>query len=235
VSTPIIDTLDGSRRDVLVALKRARTATIAQLAEQVGVTTEAVRQSLMALQAEGWVKRVRLESSGAGRPPSGYALTEAGEQVFPKRYDDLVVLMIDAAGSELGPEAVKRLLAAVAQSKVDAWTPALAGLDLPAKVEALRDLYAEADPWVEVSEVEDGFRLTELNCPFLSVAMRRPALCSVTVNALTRLLGVRVEREERFQAGDRRCVFRVRTNQPVRLAGFEAEPEPEPEPAASQR
>jgi predicted ArsR family transcriptional regulator len=45
--------------------------------------------------------------------------------------------------------------------------------------------------------------------------MRRPALCSVSVSALTRLLGVRVHREEKFQNGDGRCVFRVHANEPV--------------------
>ena len=61
-----------------------------------------------------------------------------------------------------------------------------------------------------------GYRVIERNCPYLNAAMKRPALCSVTVNSLTRLLGVRVDREERFQNGDGRCVFRVYADEPVR-------------------
>ena len=67
---------------------------------------------------------------------------------------------------------------------------------------------------------DGGYRLVERNCPFLNTAMRRPALCSVSVNALTRLLGVRVEREEKFQNGDGRCVFRVHAAQPVDAANW---------------
>ena len=51
--------------------------------------------------------------------------------------------------------------------------------------------------------------LIERNCPFLDVANRRPALCSVTVNTLSRLLGRRVERVRTFQNGHGRCAFRI--------------------------
>jgi predicted ArsR family transcriptional regulator len=54
----------------------------------------------------------------------------------------------------------------------------------------------------------------ERNCPFLNVARAHPAICSVSVNTLERLLGFRVIREQRFQAGDGRCVFRVQLDQP---------------------
>ena len=40
-------------------------------------------------------------------------------------------------------------------------------------------------------------------------------LCSISVNALTKVLGFRVEREEKFQNGDGRCVFRVYAEEPV--------------------
>jgi hypothetical protein len=45
--------------------------------------------------------------------------------------------------------------------------------------------------------------------------MSRPALCSVSVNALTRLLGVRVRREETFQNGFGRCSFHVYADEPI--------------------
>ena len=68
---------------------------------------------------------------------------------------------------------------------------------------------------METEKTEDGYRLIERNCPFYNTAMRRPNLCSISVNALTRVLGVRVFREEKFQEGAGRCVFRVMANEPV--------------------
>jgi hypothetical protein len=55
-------------------------------------------------------------------------------------------------------------------------------------------------------------------------------LCSTTVSTLSRLLGVRVVRDVRFQDGAGRCVFRVdpARPRPVDAPGFAPEPEREP-------
>jgi len=134
--------------------------------------------------------------------------------------------MIDAITEELGAEAVKRVLHRVAEEKVAATEPSLRGLSLPERVVALKNWYLRDDPYMDAEEVQDGFRLVERNCPFLNTAMRRPALCSVSVNALTRLLGVRVAREEKFQDGDGRCVFHAYAAEPVDShSGFQLESE----------
>lgn len=64
----------------------------------------------------------------------------------------------------------------------------------------------------------------ELNCPFLNVALQYPALCSTSVNMMSRVLDRRVVREKRFQDGDGMCVFRVYANDVVSTNGFEREP-----------
>ncbi|HSN18470.1 MAG TPA: DNA-binding protein, partial [Gammaproteobacteria bacterium] len=73
---------------------------------------------------------------------------------------------------------------------------------------------------ISVKKDTRGYTLVERNCPYLNVAMRMPRLCSVTVSTLIRLLGVRVVREERFQDGHRRCVFRVLADEPMDVKKF---------------
>ncbi len=67
---------------------------------------------------------------------------------------------------------------------------------------------------MELEWSEDAPALIERNCPFLYVAQKHPAICSVSVNTLERLLGYKVVREQRFQAGHGRCVFRVKLDEP---------------------
>lgn len=213
-----VDQLPDSRRAILHALKRRGASTIAQLAEELQLTGEAVRQQLLQLQREGWVEAKITrdpERIRTGRPATSYSLTEAGDHLFPKEYDALSVAVIDAVADELGPEAMKRVLSRIYEERVSAAEGPLRDLPLEARVEALKNLYIDHDPFMDVEKTDGGFRLIERNCPFLNTAMRRPALCSVSVNALTRLLGVRVEREEKFQLGDNRCVFSVRADEPV--------------------
>jgi predicted ArsR family transcriptional regulator len=186
------------------------------------------------LQREGWVEAVveRAETSAAGRPPARFRLTASGDHLFPKNYDALAVMLLDAVAGELGKPAFEKVLAAIADGRVRDWEPRMRGLTLAERVQALKAVYGTGDPYMEVEKVRGGFRLIERNCPFLNIALQRPALCSVTVSALSRLLGVRVVREERFQHGHGRCVFRVVSNEAADpKQGFALEPEPAREPA----
>jgi predicted ArsR family transcriptional regulator len=199
---------------LLDALKSRGPATIAELAATLAMTGEAVRQHLVRLGAAGFVRPTR-ERHGAGRPVSRWAIAPDAERLFPKRYEELAVALLDRVSDTLGPAATRRLLASLTEERVRAWEPRLRGRTLRQKLELLKDLYSPDDPHTAVDTKGRELRLVERNCPFLEVALKRPALCSVTVNTLTRLLGVRVEREERFQSGDGRCVFRVRLDQPI--------------------
>ncbi len=215
-----------SRRAILLTLKREGPSTIARLAAGLELTGEAVRQQLLQLQREGWVEaKIARESERGrtGRPATRYSLTEAGDHLFPKNYDLLNVTVLDAIQNELGPEAAMRVLRRVTDERVAAAEGQVRGRPLEERVQALKSLYFESDPYMDVEPASDGFYLVERNCPYFNTAMRRPVLCNVSVNALTRLLGVRVEREQRFQNGDGRCVFHVHANEPAEGTEFRVE------------
>ena len=218
--------LPDSRRAIVTTLKERGSATIAQLAPHLGLTGEAVRQHLLQLREEGWVEPVvdRDPARGrTGRPATEYRLTAAGEHLFPKHYDVLAMAMMDAIGEELGPDAAVRVLERVSNDRVAALAPSVAGRPLEEKLDVLKGWYFEDDPYMDFEAAGDDYVLIERNCPFYNTAMHRPALCSVSVNALTRLLGVRVAREEKFQNGDGRCVFHVYAQEPVVNARFALE------------
>ena len=201
-----------------MALKRQGPSTIAQLADELQLTGEAVRQQLLQLQREGWIESRVTRSSErgrTGRPATSYILTDAGDHLFPKQYDALNIAMIDAISEELGPDAVKRVLSKIADAKVATSDAAMRGLPLSERIQALKDWYLKDDPHMTFEKAEDGYKLIERNCPFISTAMNRPALCSISVNALSKLLGVRVARDEKFQAGNGRCVFHIFANEPI--------------------
>lgn len=210
-STHALAAMAEPRRALLKSLKGQGPKAISQLAEEVGITYEGVRQHLSQLELEGWIqRRIEPRTPGPGRPRSLYHLTIAGDHLFPKGYDDLAVALIDAAADRLGKKAVQDLLEEVATRKVEQWQPAVEGLPLEGRLEVLKNIYVADDPFCKVEYGPDEApRLVEMNCPYLEVARRRPALCSVTVSVLRRLLGRPVVRTERFQEGDGRCVFRV--------------------------
>ncbi|HJW92341.1 MAG TPA: DNA-binding protein [Thermoanaerobaculia bacterium] len=171
------------------------------------------------MQRDGWIEaRIERNTAGrTGRPATAYSLTAAGDHLFPKQYDALSVAVIDAIADELGSDAVTRVLSRVAEDKANVIGPMLRELTLEQRMEALKHWYLQDDPYMDTEKTADGYKLVERNCPFYNTAMQRPNLCSVSVNALTRVLGVRVYREEKFQDGDGRCVFRVMKDEKVDL------------------
>ena len=227
----MINQVSDSRRAILVALKQRGPLTIAQLAEFLSLTGEAVRQQLLQLQRDGWVETRAIAVAGerpkTGRPAVAYHLTQAGDHLFPKHYAELAVAMLDTVATEFGEPAVVKVLERLADDRVAAVEPTVRGMSLAEKIGSLKNWYLEDDPFMEAGADANGYRLVERNCPFLNTALHRPKLCSISVNALTRILGYRVEREEKFQNGDGRCVFRVLQNEPVDPAQWKFQLEPD--------
>ena len=213
-----IEQLSETRQMILRALKRNGPATIAELASLLEMTREAIRQHLLQLENEGWIGRYlkRDSGNGGGRPSTCYSLTFEGDHLFPKYYDSLTVEVLDTVANQLGPEALTQVLSRMTEARVQEWEKRLQGLNFDERIEALKGIYQEDDSFMELEHSGDRLSLIERNCPFLNVAKRRPVLCSVTVSTLTRLLGYRVIREERFQNGDGRCVFRILLNEPIK-------------------
>ncbi len=206
-----LETMNEARSSILLILKTGGPLGIGELSRRLGISYEGARQHLQQLQTAGWIARRREQYSGnPGRPRSSYHLTSAGEHLFPKEYDELAIALIDAIAETLGPKALRGLLAEVARGKAERWEPTLRNLSLEERLEALRGIYAQDDPHCRIELGDEAVpRLIAMNCPYLEVARRRPALCSVTVSVLRRLLGHEVVRTESFQAGNGRCVFEV--------------------------
>ena len=231
---PPRESLGAGAREVAAALKALGPSSIRALAQRLGTSGEAVRKSLASLEARGLVeRRALLAPAGAaprGRPPMRHALTTAGEELFPRAYAELAVALVDAVGSTLGVAALRRVLAAITDARVAALAPLVRGRSLKTRLAAARALYRDRDENLSIRRTGATWTIEERDCPFLRVALERPALCSTTVSTLSRLLGVEVVREERFQRGAGRCTFRVDPARPRApdAPGFAPEAEPGP-------
>lgn len=209
------ETIRTTREQILRELKLRGSASQAELAGTLQLTREAVRQQLALLEQQGWVHSAPQTGGGRGRPTHHYKLTAVAEEQFPKFYDALTVTLIGALGSKFGEEGLRDVLSHITDQQVALWQPRLDGETLRQRMQALRGIYFDKDPYTEVRHDDDGALLIEHNCPYLTAAQNEPRLCSVTVSTLKRLLGVEVERTERFQEGDGRCVFRIHEDKPV--------------------
>ena len=189
------------------------------------LTGEAVRQQLLQLQREGWVESIARPrqrcARRTGRPATIVPPHRGGRASLPE-----ALRRADRRDDRRGRRGVRHDAAVRVLDRVDERSRrrARAGRERTvARRARRRRSRAGTSPTIRTwsHERDDGdFRLIERNCPFYNTAMRRPALCSVSVNALTRLLGVRVHREETFQNGDGRCVVPAsHLNEPIDATG----------------
>src|SRR5690606_5611802 len=96
------------------------------------------------------------QRAGAGRPARSYQLTRAGEELFPKRYDQLAVLMLDTVAETRGTEALTELLSVITRRRTAGLAAQVRGKSLPERLRVLAAVYEQDDPFMEIESCDDG-------------------------------------------------------------------------------
>ncbi len=204
-----------AKQRVLERIKRAGSATTAELARGQGLTEVAVRQHLRALEANGLVEQKTLSASGRGRPAMHWSLTPLASSLFPDRHAELAVGLIRALGSAVGEEGLQRVIDERAREQVRAYRRSIPSppASLQARVQALADQRTAEGYMAEVvAEGEDSYLLTEHHCPICEAAKTCMGLCTAELDVFRRALGsdVHVERVKHLLSGDSCCTYRIR-------------------------
>ena len=242
VDTPhtILDEFPTSQVAIVRLMKEQGFVSIPQIAEALALSHEAVRKHVIDLQRKGWIEpdcdpeEAERRAVVPGRPPVRYCLTREGDHLFPKKYSELLIRVLDTISAEGGANGTMSLLARITDDRVAELEPRVAPLSMKRKMSALQSIYIDGDPFAHVERRGQDYVVVERNCPYLNFAVERPEFCSTTVSTLRRLTGCEVVRERRFQDGDGRCEFHVRTAQASaerKSVRFEAEP-PRTQPAS---
>src|SRR5260370_32753633 len=103
----------STRMEVLELLRRKGRSSAETIANDLGVTPNAVRQHLTNLERDGLVVS-QPERSGRGRPSLLFVMTERADAVFPKRYGQLATMVLQEVQAMGGPDALDEVFARVA-------------------------------------------------------------------------------------------------------------------------
>lgn len=196
---------------LLVLLKTRGPQTAVGLGRALGTTGEAARQQLVKLAADGLVEATA-EPRGVGRPTQVWGLTEKGNARFPDAHAELTARLIRAVRSELGEEALDRLIAARAAESLAGYAADLEGAaDLGERVGRLAAARTREGYMAECQPADGGYLLVENHCPICVAATACQGFCRAEQEVFQRALGknVSVERTEHIVSGDRRCAYRV--------------------------
>ena len=198
----------STRMEVLELLRRKGRLSAETIANDLGVTPNAVRQHLTNLERDGLVAS-QPERSGRGRPALLFALTERADSVFPKRYGQLATMVLQDVQETGGPEALDELFARVAARHARAIEKDLEGLPFEAKLQHVVAWIGRAGTLVEQTETSEGLQVTIHNGPFRNTALKFPQVCTITPQLISRLTGAAVSQSDSIHRRDPYCSFVV--------------------------
>ena len=202
---------------LLFLLKTRGPQTAADLGTRLQITSEAARQQLQRLNAEGMVY-TKSEARGVGRPAQVYHLAPGAQRRFPDTHAELTAQLIGEIREVLGEDAMEKLIQVRETGTRKRYGALLAGEpSLARKIARLAEI-RNKEGYMANWEKEEGesYLLVENHCPICAAASACTGFCRSEKAIFEQVLGknVRVERVEHLLAGARRCAYRISTHQP---------------------
>jgi predicted ArsR family transcriptional regulator len=196
-----------STRGKIIRLLRQEPRTVAELAEAVSLTDNAVRAHLATLERDGLVRQGP-ERPGFRKPHFSFELTAEGEELFPKAYGPLLDRVLAQLKERFGPEEVEAILREVGHRMAEPHRlPDSNGLEerLEQAVTVLASLGGQAR-----IEREDGkIFIRGAGCPLSEVTANHAEMCTLVETLLAEIIDARVL--ESCQRGPSpHCCFEVK-------------------------
>jgi predicted ArsR family transcriptional regulator len=195
----------ASTRGRIVTRLRRGDATVEELAAHLGVTDNAVRAQLAALERDGLVRHEGVRR-GLGKPSHLYRLGPEVEPMLSRVYGPMLVNLLDELASRYPAAELDSIMHAVGR-RLSALMPTLQG-DLATRVAAASGILNAGGAATEVEATEASYVIRGLSCPLSLASKEHAEVCDAVQALLETLLGTEVvERCDR--TGSPRCCFEV--------------------------
>ncbi len=207
----------GLRQQQLLALllQSKEGLTVEDLSRGLGITANAVRQHLMALERDGLVAKGETQSTG-GRPEQLYGLTPAGNERFPRHYSWFAELLLDSLLNEKGSDALRARLETMGRAVARQFEHRVEGTsDTGDRIRELAAIMAElgyeSAPLEPPKEKLPAIEAT--NCVFHNLAQRYPEVCFFDLAMMSKVVGSEVIHDECMVRGGHVCRFKFKERQ----------------------
>ena len=201
--------MQATRQQILDYIRRQGRATVKDLDSFLSLTSTGVRQHLTVLEREGLVT-AHEDRGRVGRPALVYKLTEKGDALYPKSYDQLANVLIEEVRELAGAQALQTLLRRVASRFAEPYKERLDGRPLSERVLAASQIIQERGCLTECSQDGDDWLIKQYTCPFPNVAGQNSCVCSLDVEFVRQLVGADARLTTSLLRGDDACTFRIR-------------------------
>lgn len=199
--------LDSTRGQVATLLRRAP-KTVEELASELGLTDNAVRNHLAILERDGIVRQAGVRrGQGVGKPAVVYELEPTAESFFSRAYQPVLDAVLDVLITELPTEEAAGILDKVGR-RLGVGAGGRAAGTLAERVATAARVLRAMGGEVEVVTEDGTLRLRSTGCPLSATVAHRPETCHAVESLVSEIVGVPV-RECCMREGRPRCCFTV--------------------------
>lgn len=206
--------LPSTKQNILQYLIKQGQATAQQLAQDLEISTQAVRRHLNELEAEGLIHYQSVQQ-GIGRPQHLYHVSDRGrDRLSPQKYSEFAVDFLDTLAETVGKEQVSKVLEKQWQRKAAEYRDRLGKGSLSQRITKLVQLRQEEGYMAELHQVspnqQQHFVLVEHNCAISEVAESYPSICGHELEMFSAILpDCVVKRTHWINDGEHQCGYSI--------------------------
>lgn len=157
----------------------------AEIGDKLQIQKSAVRVHLDSMQAQGLVKSY-FKIERYGRPRRIYELTESGRELFPRKYDMILSLILEKIEEMHGHEHLKKIIESIAvdvaidtRDKIDKIQMEYKSDNIDTSLNALNSISNEIGFVSSIIKEGDTYSILSRNCPVHKAALKnQDAICN---------------------------------------------------------
>ena len=206
--------LASTKQNILQSLLRRGQATAKQLADDLKISTQAIRRHLSELEADKLIE-YQSKQQGMGRPQHLYQLSSEGrDRLCTQKYSEFAVSFLDTLAETVGKEQVSKVLEKQWQRKAAEYRDRLGKGTLKQRIAKLVQLRKDEGYMAELhqasSDNKQQFVLVEHNCAISEVAESYPSICGHELEMFGAVLpDCNVKRTHWINDGEHRCGYSI--------------------------
>jgi predicted ArsR family transcriptional regulator len=181
-----------STRGRLLALLRTSPRTVDELAAELGLTDNGIRQHLMVLERDTMVRQAGVRRGpGAGKPAAIYELHPDAEPLLSRAYAPVLATLLEVLADELSSHQTRKVLRETGR-RLAVRSGGRAPGDLSARARAAAEVLTSLGAAVEVEERRGTTRLRGSACPLATATSRSPHVCRAVESLVAEITGAKV-------------------------------------------
>ena len=194
-------------RGRIVTFLRGTTKTVNELAEELGLSDNAVRAHLLSLERDGLIRQSGIQR-GTRKPHFAYELTSEAEKLFPKAYDAVLNQLLAVLKGRLTPVALERALRDVGSSLARTQKGGTQDDDLESRLNNGLTALEAIGGTARIERDGEKCVISSDGCPLAAVVSDHPEVCRLAETLMSEIIGENVQ-ERCDREGVPRCRFEV--------------------------